>query len=105
MLTQITEFVGVEAEFSEAACVSCPTPRSYGTAEIEVDRAVGIVRACDATRKGLVLPVTVTDAQHPNQLARWAVYVDGEQDEKVCGRVCDNTIVLDSRGGLVFTIR
>ena len=59
----------------------------------------------ETQRKGLVLPVTVTDAQHPNQLARWAVYVDGEQDEKVCGRVRDNTIVLESRGGLVFTIR
>ena len=52
-----------------------------------------------------MLPVTVTDAQHPNQLARWPVVIDGEVDEKVCGRVRDSTIVLDSRGGLVFTIR
>ena len=69
------------------------------------DGKIFVTGVGDATRKGLVLPITVTDAQHPNQLARWAVYVDGEQDEKVCGRVCDNTIVLDSRGGLVFTIR
>ena len=59
----------------------------------------------ETQRKGLALPVTVTDVQHPNQLARWPVVIDGEQVEKVCGRVRDNTIVLDSRGGLVFTIR
>jgi len=59
----------------------------------------------DATRKGLVLPVTVTDAQVKHNLSRWPVVIDGEVDEKVCGRVRDNTIVLDSRGGLVLTIR
>jgi len=40
-----------------------------------------------------------------HNLSRWPVVIDGEVDEKVCGRVRDNTIVLDSRGGLVFTIR
>ena len=59
----------------------------------------------EATRKGLVLPVTVTDAQVKHNLSRWPVVIDGEVDEKVCGRVRDNTIVLDSKGGLVFTIR
>ena len=59
----------------------------------------------ETPRKGLVLPVTVTDAQVKHNLSRWPVVIDGEVDEKVCGRVRDNTIVLDSRGGLVFTIR
>ena len=47
----------------------------------------------------------VTDAQVKHNISRWPVVIDGEVDEKVCGRVRDNTIVLDSRGGLVFTIR
>ena len=59
----------------------------------------------DTAHKGLVLPITVTDAQVKHNLSRWPVVIDGEVDEKVCGRVRDNTIVLDSRGGLVFTIR
>ena len=59
----------------------------------------------ETTRIGLVLPVTVTDAQEPNKLARWAVSVDGEVDDKVCARVKGETIVLEAKGGLFFTIR
>ena len=59
----------------------------------------------ETPRKGLVLPVTVTDAQVKHNLSRWPVVIDGEVDEKVCGRVRDNTIVLESKGGLVLTIR
>ena len=59
----------------------------------------------ETQRKGLVLPVTVTDAQVKHNLSRWPVVIDGEVDEKVCGRVRGTAIVLEARGGLVFTIR
>jgi len=59
----------------------------------------------ETTRKGLVLPVTVTDAQHPNQLARWAVYVDGEQDDSLSAFVRNNTIVLDGKQGLYIIVQ
>ena len=59
----------------------------------------------DATRKGLVLPVTVTDAQHPNQLARWAVYVDGDLDDSLSAFVRNNTIVLDGKQGLFIIVK
>ena len=52
-----------------------------------------------------MLPVTVTDAQQPSNLARWPVVIDGEMDEKVCGRVRDNTIVLDGKQGLRLIFR
>ncbi|MBQ6338389.1 MAG: hypothetical protein IJI36_04515, partial [Kiritimatiellae bacterium] len=59
----------------------------------------------DGARVGRVLPLAVTDAVQPSNLARWPVFVDGELDEKVCGRVRNNTIVLEARGGMVITIR
>ena len=42
-----------------------------------------------------------------HNLSRWPVIIDGEVDEKVCGRVKPelNKIVLEAKGGLVFTIR
>ena len=59
----------------------------------------------DGARVGRVLPLAVTDAVQPSNLARWPVFVDGELDEKVCGRVRNNTIVLEAGGGLVIQIR
>ena len=65
----------------------------------------------DATRKGLVLPVTVTAAQQPNKLTRWAVYVDGDRDDSLSAFVrkkansADDTIVLDGRQGLYLIVR
>ena len=59
----------------------------------------------DATRKGLVLPVTVTDAQQPNKLTRWAVYVDGDLDDTLSAFVRNGTIVLDGRPGLYLIVR
>ena len=59
----------------------------------------------DGARVGRVLPLAVTDAVQPSNLARWPVFVDGELDEKVCGRVRNNTIVLEARGSMVITIR
>ena len=59
----------------------------------------------ETQRKGLVLPVTVTDAQRPNQLTRWAVYVDGELDDSLSGFVRNNTIVLDGKQGLYLIVK
>ena len=61
--------------------------------------------------KGLEMPVTVTDAQHPNKLTRWAVYVDGELDDRLSAFVrkksnsVEDTIVLDGKQGLLIRIR
>ena len=61
--------------------------------------------------KGLEMPVTVTDAQHPNKLTRWAVYVDGELDDRLSAFVrkkassVENTIVLDGKQGMFIRIR
>ena len=55
--------------------------------------------------KGLVMPVTVTDAQHPYSLTRWGVYIDGVLDEKLSAFVRNNTIVLDGRPGLYLIVR
>jgi hypothetical protein len=49
--------------------------------------------------------VTVTDAQRPNQLTRWAVYVDGELDDSLSGFVRNNTIVLDGKQGLYLIVK
>ena len=63
------------------------------------------------TPKGLEMPVTVTDAQHPNKLTRWAVYIDGELDDTLSAFVrkkansAENTIVLDGKQGLLIRIR
>ena len=65
----------------------------------------------ETPRKGLVLPVTVTDAQQPNKLTRWAVYVDGDRDDSLSAFVrkkansADDTIVLDGRQGLYLIVR
>ena len=61
----------------------------------------------ETAHKGLVLPLTVTDTQQKQLLSRWPVVIDGELDEKVCGRVKPelNKIVLEAKGGLVLTIR
>ena len=66
----------------------------------------------EAQRKGLVLPVTVTGAQQPNKLTRWAVYIDGEQDDTISAFVrkktnseSEHTIVLDGKQGLRLIIR
>ena len=55
--------------------------------------------------KGLVMPVTVTDAQHPYSLTRWGVYIDGVLDEKLSAFVRNNTIVLDGRPGMYLIVR
>ena len=59
----------------------------------------------ETPRKGLVLPVTVTDAQRPNNLTRWAVYVDGDLDDRLSAYVRNNTIVLDAKQGQYLIIR
>ena len=61
----------------------------------------------EQTRKGLVLPGTVTDAQQKHLLSRWPVYIDGELDDKLCGRVKPelNKIVLEAKGGLYLIVR
>ena len=61
----------------------------------------------ETTRLGLVLPGTVTDAQQKHLLARWPVYIDGELDDKLCGRVKPelNKIVLEAKGGLYLIVR
>ena len=59
----------------------------------------------DAARKGLVLPVTVTDAQQPSKLTRWAVYVDGDLDDSLSAFVRNNTIVLDGKQGLFIIVK
>ena len=59
----------------------------------------------ETQRKGLVLPVTVTNAQRPNNLTRWAVYVDGDLDDRLSAYVRNNTIVLDAKQGQYLIIR
>ena len=67
----------------------------------------------ETTRKGLVLPVTVTDAQQPSNLTRWAVYIDGELDDTLIAYVRpkanfendERTIVLDAKQGMYLIIR
>ena len=59
----------------------------------------------ETTRKGLVLPVTVTDAQNPNKLTRWGVYVDGELDDSLSAFVRNNSIVLDGKRGMYMIIK
>jgi len=51
------------------------------------------------------MPVTVTDAQHPNSLTRWDVYVDGDLDDSLSAFVRRGTIVLDGRPGLYLIVR
>ena len=65
----------------------------------------------EQTRKGLVLPVTVTDSQNPNNLKRWAVYVDGDLDDSLSAFVrkkansAEDTIVLDAKQGMYLIIK
>ena len=59
----------------------------------------------ETERKGLALPVTVTDAQRPNQLTRWAVYVDGELDDRLSAFVRGSSIVLDGKQGLYLIFK
>ncbi|MBR1588243.1 MAG: hypothetical protein IJ658_07950, partial [Kiritimatiellae bacterium] len=59
----------------------------------------------ERTRKGLVLPVTVTDAQRPSQLQRWAVHVDGDLDDTLSAYVRNSTIVLDGKQGLYMIVK
>ena len=56
-------------------------------------------------RKGLTLPITVTDAQQAHYLTRWRVYVDGEPDDNICAYVQGNTIVLNGKRGLYIILR
>ncbi|MBR0505941.1 MAG: autotransporter-associated beta strand repeat-containing protein, partial [Kiritimatiellae bacterium] len=63
-------------------------------------------------RRGTTLPITVTDAQSPNRLTRWAVYVDGDLDDSLSAFVrkkanseTEYTIVLDGKRGLFISIR
>ena len=46
-----------------------------------------------------------TDAQHPNKLTRWTVYVDGALDDLPSAFVRNGTIVLDGRPGMCLIIR
>jgi len=59
----------------------------------------------EQTRKGLVLPGTVTDAQHASKLTRWAVYVDGDLDDSLSAFVRNGRIVLDGKPGMYLIIR
>ena len=59
----------------------------------------------EQNRKGLVLPISVTDAQRPNQLARWAVYVDGDRDDSLSAYVRNAAVVLDGRQWLASIIK
>ena len=67
----------------------------------------------ETRRKGLVLPVTVTDAQQPSNLTRWAVYIDGDLDDTLIAYVRpkanfendERTIVLDAKQGMYLLIR
>ena len=59
----------------------------------------------ETPRKGLTLPVTVTNAQQPNKLTRWAVYIDGDLDDSLSAFVRNNTIVLDGKKGLYLIVR
>ena len=60
-----------------------------------------------------MLPVTVTDAQQPSNLTRWAVYIDGELDDGLIAYVRpkansendERTIVLDPKQGMYLLIR
>ena len=90
---------GLRVNMEGAGTLAGFAPAAQGTLYVD---GVG-----ETTRKGLVLPVTVTDAQVKHNLSRWPVVIDGEVDEKVCGRVKSelNKIVLEAKGGLVFTIR
>ena len=56
-------------------------------------------------RKGLVLPITVTDAQQANNLTRWRVYVDGDPDDNICAYIEGTTIVLNGKRGLYIFLR
>ena len=55
--------------------------------------------------KGVVLPITVTDAQQPSKLTRWAVYVDGDLDDSLSAFVRNNTIVLDGKQGMYIIMK
>ena len=66
----------------------------------------------ETQRKGLEMPVTVTDAQQPNKLTRWAVYIDGDLDDSLSAFVrkkanseTEHTIVLDGKQGLYLIVR
>jgi autotransporter-associated beta strand protein len=59
----------------------------------------------ETQRKGLVLPGTVTDAQHASKLTRWAVYVDGDLDDSLSAFVRNGRIVLDGKPGMYLIIR
>ena len=56
-------------------------------------------------RKGLVLPITVTDAQQAHNLSLWRVYVDGEPDDNICAYIEGTTIVLNGKRGLYIFLR
>ena len=63
-------------------------------------------------RKGTTLPITVTDAQSPSRLTRWAVYVDGDLDDSLSAFVRkktnsenEYTIVLDGKQGLFIIMK
>ena len=82
----------------------------YGTLAGFAPAAAGtlyVTGVGEQTRKGLVLPGTVTDAQQKHLLSRWPVYIDGELDDKLCGRVNaqTNKIVLEAKGGLYLFVR
>ena len=80
----------------------------YGTLAGFAPAAAGalyVTGVGEQTRKGLVLPGTVTDAQQPNKLTRWAVYVDGDLDDSLSAFVRNNTIVLDGKQGLFIIVK
>ena len=69
------------------------------------DGKIFVTGVGETRRKGLVLPVTVTDAQQPSKLTRWAVYVDGDLDDSLSAFVRNNTIVLDGKPGMCLIFK
>ena len=90
---------GLRVDMAGAGTIAGFAPAAAGTLYVD---GVG-----ETAHKGLVLPLTVTDAQQKHLLSRWPVVIDGELDEKVCGRVKPelNKIVLEAKGGLHLIVR
>ena len=90
---------GLRVDMAGAGTIAGFAPAAAGTLYVD---GVG-----ETTRPGLVLPLTVTDAQQKHNLARWPVVIDGELDDKLCGRVKTeiNKIVLEPKGGLYLIVR
>ena len=88
--------------FTNAHLVNSPASAGFAPA---AEGALYVTGVGEQTRKGLVLPGTVTDAQHASKLTRWAVYVDGDLDDRLSAFVRNGRIVLDGKPGMYLIIR